>query len=332
MLAIRAMAVPKTMQAVVAKAEGQAWSCVAPEWSCLDVGTYPTPSVGSDEALIRVKGSSVNPYNIDLVEFPHREEVIGGDASGVVVAVGSDAACSHLSIGSEVWAGTTEAYAEYATAPCASTGLKPPTLSFLEAGTMPVVGITSLQCLQATGAPWSNRTSVTVVITSGQGGTGFIAIQLAKALGATKVVTAASGEGISFVKKLGADVVVDFRQQNVFDALPDDSVDIVFDNYGAKGTADRAMRTIRAGGVFLILKSGGGGTISENPKAGVKQVSFGIADLSNHNAQLDVLGALYEMGMWEPRIQAKYPLTGIKDAFNQDKVTGNVMGKLAIVP
>ena len=123
---------------------------------------------------------------------------------------------------------------------------------------MPCVAVTSLQCLQATGAPWANRTNVTVVITSGQGGTGFIGIQLAKLLSATNVYTAASGAGIPFVESLGANLVVDFTKQNIFDSLPDDSVDIVYDNYGAPGTADKAMHAIRIGGVFLVMDTGGG--------------------------------------------------------------------------
>ena len=96
-----------------------------------------------------------------------------------MVAVGSGSDCSHLSVGSEVWVQTTGGYAEYATATCKSTGLKPSTLTFTDAGTMPCVAVTSLQCWQATGAPWNNITNVTVAVTSGQGGTGILALQLA---------------------------------------------------------------------------------------------------------------------------------------------------------
>merc|ERR1712136_615631 len=137
------------------------------------------------------------------------------------------------------------AYAQYALANCSLTTLKPLSASFVEAGTIPVVGLTSLQCLQKTGAPWASKP--TVVVTSGQGGTGFIGIQLAKALGAGTVITAATGDGIDFVKGLGADIVVDYHEQNVFDTL------------GFPGTADKALRTIRSGGTFLLLPGGDGG-------------------------------------------------------------------------
>ena len=64
----------------------------------------------------------------------------------------------------------------------------------------------------------------------------------------------------------------------IFDAgaLPDNSVDIVYDNYGAKGTADKAMPKIRSGGVYLVLPGGEGGSISKHPKDGVKQIDFGL--------------------------------------------------------
>merc|ERR1711959_567825 len=104
--------------------------------------------------------------------------------------------------------------------------------------------------------------NLSVVVTSGQGGTGFMAVPLAKALGATRVITAASGSGIDFVKSLGADVVIDYHKQKLSDALPTDSVDIVFDNFGAKGTADEMMHAIRSGGAFVVLPGGNRGKIS----------------------------------------------------------------------
>merc|ERR1712135_277888 len=112
---------------------------------------------------------------------------------------------------------------------------------------------TSLQRLQKTGAPWASKP--TVVVTSGQGGTGFIGIQLAKALGAGTVITAATGDGISYVKGLGADVVVDYREQDIFDTL-------------GNGTADKALRTVRSGGTYILLPGGDGGVLSNQTKSG----------------------------------------------------------------
>merc|ERR1712139_377238 len=76
---------------------------------------------------------------------------------------------------------------------------------------------------------------------------------------------------------------------------PDDSVDIVFDNFGAKGTADKMVRSIRSGGTFLVLLGGNGGTVSSHPKAGVKQVPFGM--MTAGMKEFDELRALFETGI-----------------------------------
>lgn len=153
-------------------------------------------------------------------------------------------------------------------------------------------------------------------------------IQLAKAYGAAKVITATSGEAnIAFVKSLGADVVVDYKKQEIFDALQNDSVDIVYDNYGAQGTADRAMRTIRTGGTYLVLTGGGKGTISKHPKVGVKQVHFGL--MMPSVADLDELRDLFDKGSLNAHAERTFPLEKVRDAFAFDK-TGQVVGKIAI--
>jgi NADPH:quinone reductase-like Zn-dependent oxidoreductase len=163
----------------------------------------------------------------------------------------------------------------------------PTTLTFAQAGTVPIVGGTSLQCLQclpasntdcsrgspsrpSSGASPLPLANLTVVITSGSGGTGYLAIQMAKALGAARVITAATGAGpMAWVRACGADVVVDYMLHDIFDGLAPDTVDAVFDNYGGNGTADRAMASLKAGGTYLLLPHGNGqGALSKHPKVG----------------------------------------------------------------
>ena len=119
------------------------------------------------------------------------------------------------------------------------TGLRPTNVAPAAAGTIPEVGLTSLFSLKRTAAapgtplpfgnPW-NRTNLTVVITAGSGGTGSVGIELAKAWGAAHIATSTTGAaGIAFVKKLGATMVTDYKVEDIFDALPNDSVDIVYD-------------------------------------------------------------------------------------------------------
>jgi len=328
--ATAAAALPSQMMAVQASGT----PCDAPDWSCITENEVGVPKPGFGQALIEVRGSSVNPVNIDLVipECKHMPApfgcmtgTIGNDGAGVVVSTGPF--CHGLKIGDEVYGQLKGAYAQYSLVSCSGVALKPKNLSFVDAGVLPVVAGTSYSCLHALGLP-SRQANLTVVITSGQGGTGAMGIQLAKAMGATTVITSASGDGIEYVKKLGADIVVDYHKQDLFDDyLADDSVDLVYDNFGVQGTADRAMHAIRSGGKFLVLLGGNGGTISKNPKKGVDQIAFTFATQNT----LPEVAELYDAGKLQPITWATYGLHDVKQSWT-DKEAGRFFGKLAVVP
>merc|ERR1712050_785129 len=149
-------------------------------------------------------------------------------------------------------------------------------------------------------------------------------------MGATRVITAASGAGIEFVKSIGADVVIDYHKEDISDALEDDSVDIVFDNFGAKGTADKIMHAIRSGGTYLVLLGGNGGTISKNPKAGVKQVNFGL--FNGGQKEMGMLKTWFEQSKLKAHVmQPTYGLGEVGQAFNR-LLSSGVLGKIAVVP
>lgn len=178
--------------------------------------------------------------------------VPGGDVAGTVVSLG--AGCQRLQVGDRVWANRFAiggGMAEYALAAEEQCAVMPGGLGFAEAGTIPVVGGTALQCLLClqpaqmqervrahthvrAGNPCPPSTSarplqnMTVAITSGSGGTGYLAVQIAKALGASKIITAATGAtAIEWMRALGAAVVVDYMEHDIFEAVGDDSLDAV---------------------------------------------------------------------------------------------------------
>merc|ERR1711935_759174 len=323
-----ALPAPSTMLAVQASGT----PCSKPGFSCVkERAGVPIPTAGPNQLLLRMHAASVNPVNVDLVEpecatiFACSKGTIGNDGAGTVTTVGAN--CSGLKPGDAVWGFPTGAYAQYAVVNCGAAGPKPSSLSFEDAGSLPVVATTALQCVHAAGMP-SSKKNLTVVVTSGQGGTGFMMIQIAKALGATRVITAATGAGIAFVKGIGADQVVDYHQQTLAEALPTDSVDIVIDNLGVPGTADKIMPAIRSGGTFLVLMGGNRGTISKHPKNGVKQVQFGLAQ--TRRTDLDELKGLFEQGKLEARtMKPIYTLAEVPAGFNRLRSHG-VLGKIVI--
>ena len=102
----------------------------------------------------------------------------------------------------------------------------------------------------------------------------------------------------------------------------------MIDNHGAKGTADKAMRTIRVGGTYIVLPGGGGGTISKHPKVGVRQINFGMATAGNHS-QLDVLKGFFDAGKLTAHAYASFPLANASSAFALNKA-GHVLGKVSV--
>jgi NADPH:quinone reductase-like Zn-dependent oxidoreductase len=241
------------------------------------------------EVLVQVMASSVNPCDrgTDAARNP---KVLGSDISGTVVEVGTG--CTRLKVGDAVWADigavvylknhlkTKElgAYAEYALAVESQLGIMPPNLGFEEAGSLPKVALTSFKALvwyaggEVGGINNSWMAGKTVLVLGGSGGTGTTGIQLAKALGAAKVLTTAGASNAAYCVSLGADEVYDYHTQNWWDdaVVPDDSVDVVYDCVGQTGSGDRAMTKLREGGYYVTIAGGEG----RKPRAGRHQAGF----------------------------------------------------------
>lgn len=300
---------PATMDAMVASKP-----MPKGDLSALSLQHIAVPTARRGQVLIQVHGSSVNPVDWKIIEtgggfgvfrFPH---TIGFDIAGTVVECPG---CTRMKVGDDVWADNGEfwpirggelgAYAQYALSDETQVALKPANLNMTEAATLPLVGLTTLQALQETGAPWADLKAPQVLITSGAGGTGFVAVQMAKAWGANVTAVGAPADE-AFIRSLGADAFIDFTQHaNVFDVMAENSLDVVYDNYGAAGTADQAMPALRSGGTFIFLP-GDGGAVSKHPKLGVKQVNYGLCRSTNHT-DLEILRVLVEGRQVKPHVE-----------------------------
>jgi len=349
---------PSSMKAVQ---QSSYFPCRGPTWSCISLKEdAPVPKPGKGQVLVQIKGTSVAPKEVECVEpiclaFPlagrlvgpskipfrctKKGETLGGtgsgsselliDGAGYVAAVGEG--CSEFSVGDEVWGFFKGTYAEYALGSCDKVRPKPKSLSFIDAGTIPSSACAANEVFRKAGAPWKLSDNVTVVVTAGQGGTGFIAVQIAKLLGASRVITAASGKGAEMVKSFGVvDEVIDYHKQELFDALGNDTVDVVFDNIAAVGTADKAMHAIRPGGTFVLLTGGGKGQLSKDPKEGVTQIHFGIF-APEGGETLDLFAKGFDEGKLHPHTFDTYGLAEVPQAFTRQMGRG-LIGKIAVVP
>jgi NADPH:quinone reductase-like Zn-dependent oxidoreductase len=245
--------------------------------------------------------SSVNPCDrgTDAARNP---KVLGSDIAGTVVEVGSG--CTRLKVGMNVWADigavvymkdnqrTKElgAYAEYALAVESQLGVMPANLGWMEAGSLPKVALTSFKALVwYAGGEIGGTTNTwiagkTVLVLGGSGGTGTAGIQLAKAMGAAKVLTTAGAGNAAYCMSIGADEVFDYHTQNWWDPalVADDSVDVVYDCVGQAGSGDRAMAKLRDGGYYVTIAGGEG----SKPRPGRHQAGFINSDTNLDNVQL----------------------------------------------
>lgn len=150
-------------------------------------------------------------------------------------------------------------------------------------------------------------------------------------MGASLVRSCAAPDHLAYVTDLGADVVIDFTQADVFDGVPDDSVDVVFDNYGANGTAQIAMNALRKGGWYVFLAGGTGPGVCKEPactpKDGVNQISL-WTDSSGH-ADLDAIAAIADSQGLAVNVDSSYALDDSAGAMAR-AMTGQVEGKVTI--
>jgi NADPH:quinone reductase-like Zn-dependent oxidoreductase len=193
----------------------------SPEIGFADV---PRPTLKANELLVQVHAASVNPIDNTIptglfkAVLPFQlPATLGSDLAGVVTEVGSRV--TRFKPGDAVFASIfdldTGSIAEFAVVPENAAALKPANLDFVQAASIPMVGLTSWQALKERA---NLRAGQKVFIPAGSGGIGTFAIQLAKHLGA-KVGTTTSTGNVELVSSLGADEVVDYKKQEFENVL-----------------------------------------------------------------------------------------------------------------
>ena len=208
------------------------------------------PTTGERDVLVQVQAAGLNQLDekIRTGEFkqilPYKLQLIlGNDVAGTVIRVG--AKVRRFKPGDEVYGRPAKdrigTFAERIAVAEEDLALKPASASMAEAGSLPLVALTAWQALVEQG---NVRAGQKVLIHAGTGGVGSIAIQLAKHLGAT-VATTASGSNAAFVRELGADVVIDYRNEDFEQHLS--GYDLVLDSLGGENL-EKSLRVLKPGG------------------------------------------------------------------------------------
>jgi len=220
-----------------------------PEVISLD--DLPKPEPGRGEVVVRVKAAGIGPWDALIRSgksvLPHPLPLIlGSDLSGEVDSVG--AGVNELQVGDEVFGVTNErftgAYTEYAVAKAAMLAPKPKRLNHTHAASVPVVAVTAWQMVFDLAQLSSGQA---VLVHGGAGNVGGYAVQLAKRAGAMVIATA-SVENDSYVRRLGADGVIDYRARRFEERVK--GIDAVLDTVGGE-TLDRSYGVLKRGGIIV---------------------------------------------------------------------------------
>lgn len=286
------------------------------------------PEPRANEVLIRVRAAGVNPTDwkhraagVFLGEPPF---VLGWDVSGVVEAVGFGVAA--FGPGDEVFGMLPYphghgSHAEYVIAPVRALTRKPAGIDHTQAGALPLVSLTAWQALveHADLQPGQR-----VLVHAAAGGVGHVAVQIAKARGAYVIGTASAGKH-AFLRGLGVDEVIDYRETDFTEAVKD--VDVVLDTMGGDH-ALRSLRVLRPGGVVVsILPVGAEGFREEAERLGVRAVTM-LVDADR--ADMEAIAGLVEQGKLRAAIAGTFPLAGVAEAHALGD-TGRTTGKLVLV-
>ncbi|ROS73628.1 NADP-dependent oxidoreductase [Cellulomonas sp. PhB143] len=291
----------------------------------LELTEQPTPKVGPDSVLVRVKAASVNPVDWKVregyldaimdVDFP---VVPGWDVAGVVEQVGLDT--PELQVGDEVFGYVRKdvlhggTFAEYVSAPVRTLATKPASLSFEEAAAVPLAGLTAYQTIARTGV----REGQTVLVHAAAGGVGSFAVQIAAARGA-RVIGTASEANHDYVRALGAEPVAygDGLAERVR-ALAPEGVDVVLDYVGGE-----ALATTKD-----VLADGG--TVASITEAAARDELGGVyAWVRPSSGDLAEVARLIDAGSVRVEVAEVFELADAADAHRASE-SGHVRGKVVV--
>jgi NADPH:quinone reductase-like Zn-dependent oxidoreductase len=290
----------------------------------------PIPLDG--EVLVKIKAAGVNPVDYKIREgllssrLPHQFPIIlGWDMAGIIEERGH--ASRRFELGDEVYSYTRRpivskgTYAEYIAIPEAYISRKPTTLSFAEAASVPLAGLTAYQTVYEKGGVCSKDT---VFIMGASGGVGSFAVQFCKIFGA-KVVTLSSKNNFSYLKKLGSDYTLDYSTDYIseFKNLFPQGADLVLDFVGGE-TQVKGFECSKPSGRYVSILA-----LSNISLPQQYSVNFFYHFVEPNSKQLRYIKKMIDTGMLKVNLSQIFPLSKVKEAHEQIS-TFHTQGKVVL--
>jgi len=314
----------------------------------LEVQEIETPEIKSaSELLIRIQAAGVNPIDTKLRQglYPmdNLPAVLGCDGSGIVDVVGPSV--ERFQAGDEVYffhggIGPIQGnYAEFRTLDERFVAHKPESLSFIEAAAAPLALITAWESLHDRA---QIKTGQYVLIHAGAGGVGHLAIQLAKIAGANVSTTISSDKKATFVRTFGADMTINYREQDFVEAIMDwtdgKGADIVMDNVGGK-LIEKSFSAVAHYGHFVTLLQPDKETdwtvarqrnIAIHLEIMLSPLFFDLKDAQKHQTFiLEECAGYFDEGKLKIHVSKSMPLAEAATA-HTDIETGTTTGKIVL--
>jgi len=310
----------------------------------------PTPEMGEYEVLAEIHAASFNPIDfkirdgkVKLLVKYKMPLILGNDFSGIVAKVGSKV--TRFKVGDAIYGRPRKSkigtFAEYIAIHENDIALKPKNLSFEEAASIPLVGLTSYQALHDI---MQLKKGQKILIQAGAGGVGTFAIQLAKLMGAT-VATTASEAGTNLVKSLGADEIINNKTEKFEEILRD--YDAVFDTLGGK-ILEKSFDIIKDGGKIVSVSGVPNARFGKEYGSGfIKTLLFSAASHKltalekKHNVsytflfmkpsgeQLQIIAGFIETGKIKPVIDRVFSFKDAQKAMEYAE-SGRAKGKIIL--
>ncbi|WP_159721556.1 NADP-dependent oxidoreductase [Enterococcus sp. CSURQ0835] len=294
----------------------------------LTESTVELPELKPKQVVVKVHATSINPIDWKTREGYLRKMfdwdfpiILGWDVAGVIEAVGE--AVSDWQVGDRVFARPASTrfgtYADQTIVDSDQLATIPQGISFKEAAAVPLAGLTAYQALFDHGQLAAGQK---VLIHAGAGGVGSFAIQLAKEKGAF-VYTTASQKNHPLVKKLGADVAIDYQSEDFTEVVKD--ADLVFDTLGG-AIQQASLQVLKPGGRLISVLG-----IQDEQLASEKHIHAEAVWLQPNGKQLQELAELMAAGKLVSVIGAEFPLTqqGVFEAHALSE-THHAVGKIVL--
>ncbi|TGE08103.1 NADP-dependent oxidoreductase [Hymenobacter fodinae] len=301
----------------------------------LEIEEVARPVPAADEILIKVYASGVNPAdwvvreggNDVLRPYLTLPMTLGWDAAGIVEEVGS--AVTGFQKGDAVFGEpsfpSAGSYAEYCAAKANQFAHKPKSIGFNEAAGVPLAGLTAWTALFEDG---QLRAGQRVLIQGAAGGVGSLAVQFAKAKGAYVIGTASAGN-LDYLRELGADEALDYRNQQMTELAQ--GVDVVLEASPLRDNAER-LRTVAAlkeGGVFVSVNLDFPFDEAVQAALAAKHATGKLSNNQPRQEWLTEMAQLIDAGQVRVVVSRVYPLEQVAEAHRESE-TRHVRGKLIL--